>query len=955
MDTDVTELQHQSPTVIVLGDSILDWFVYDKRPEAADQSLAWAAPLSWDDWYHTPGFETRLCVAGAAAIHAMLCKNAIHVAGNSFRKGGEQPALEKSGKQPALEKSGSIFILRQKANAGKAEKTSYLVTRPETDKKSEREDRRIELTGKEPQLEGMTEHINNKYIKVSEDRDKTWRGAINLLSEKREKYVEPFAAKAYEDFHDNKDKTASLKALCLWDVNRGSFHQRNSDSRESQQKDWEEQQDEREKQQDKWKEQQDELLELYNNLCSDGTKPAIVVRTSDPKHFEHFLKKLTEDGNEPPTVILVCALAQLKDGDLRVSGTWSGLWSQLYDYLKDENKYNYLFHSGNGDRNHKPNWKFHIVIPVYQDGVIWIGPDCWPIDGSGHNYLGEDRLPIGRLFVVPGAQPGLSEFEAQGPLIGVHTLLTHAILEHVADDPATAKPGELGRAELDRPIRQGLMRIRRLRNRGYGGPDELMSLKSELPDVYIAFPLEVWKKPQRDVTDFLLDVDVTHHESHRVNVTDHESHRNGGADKCEFAGPYEVKCEVDPTTAPQRIFNAIEKKIGGEFVASPRNCILVAGDVSSKENGNSINKHWIKINDRTYPIDSFSKLVIETSWLRRRISMQFNDFAMADPKEAGPILDLAQRVKEHVVRHRYNSPDKGSVFNFALFGSPGSGKSFLAREIAASIDAREEIFEQSDYNISQFTDPAQLTDAFRRIASDSVGAKVPLVLWDEFDSVLDGNRGGWLARFLMPMQDARFFDGRELRPIGTAVFVFIGGTFPTAQDFRNWACETERTRDGRPPDSVVLKARDFHSRLYTALDMPRIIDEEEGASSPSERRPQKFMTEWVNSYAKLARAVLLRHYFRENSKIGETAFLQEIDKDLCRFLLAVPLRHGARSLERVVEACLVNRPSKLSMMHLPPNHFLEEHIETENVRSYGSHKMGMTIDEMKQLAARSRL
>ena len=78
----------------------------------------------------------------------------------------------------------------------------------------------------------------------------------------------------------------------------------------------------------------------------------------------------------------------------------------------------------------------------------------------------------------------------------------------------------------------------------------------------------------------------------------------------------------------------------------------------------------------------------------------------------------------------------------------------------------------------------------------------------------------------MPMQDAHFFDGRERRAIGTAVFVFIGGTFPTAQDFRNWACETEKTKDGRPPNSVLLKARDFHSRLYTALDMPQIIDEE---------------------------------------------------------------------------------------------------------------------------------
>ena len=83
----------------------------------------------------------------------------------------------------------------------------------------------------------------------------------------------------------------------------------------------------------------------------------------------------------------------------------------------------------------------------------------------------------------------------------------------------------------------------------------------------------------------------------------------------------------------------------------------------------------------------------------------------------------------------------------------------------------------------------------------------------------------------------------------------------------------------------------------------------------------------------------------------DEVFLEEIHTDLCRFLLAVPLRHGARSLERIVEACLVSRPSKLSLMHLPPDHFLEEHIENEDVRVPASHKIGMTIDEMKRLAA----
>ena len=388
----------------------------------------------------------------------------------------------------------------------------------------------------------------------------------------------------------------------------------------------------------------------------------------------------------------------------------------------------------------------------------------------------------------------------------------------------------------------------------------------------------------------------------------------------------------------------MEKKIGDEFVGSPTNCRHVVGDVGEVNYPDPPGEDWFEIGGTDYQIDSFAKEEIESFWLRQRISMQFGNFEMADPAEAAPILDLAKRVRQHVLSNRHNSPEKGTVFNFALFGTPGSGKSFLAGEIARSIDPQGSIFSKREYNLSQFTDPGQLTNAFGVIASESVGGKVPLVLWDEFDSVLEGQRGGWLARFLMPMQDAHYFDGRERRPIGTAVFAFIGGTFPTAEHFRNWACETRK--EGEPPaESVLLKARDFHSRLYTALDMPRIVEEEDRANGSSEQRCQIFKTDWDNSYAKLARAVLLRRFFRDNSKVGKTVSLKSVDEDLCRFLLAIPLRHGARSLERIVEACLVSKPSHVSLLHLPPSHFLAEHIETQNVRR--DNRMGMTIDEMR--------
>jgi ATPase family associated with various cellular activities (AAA) len=875
-------LQADQPEVIVLGDIIIDWHIYDMRAEDADQTLAWTSPLSRDDWYYSAGFRARYCLAGAAGIHAMLWANQVPVAGNSF------PIVDACQKPT---ESGSIFVLRQRSNAGKTkeERTrTYLMESPDNGWRAAGE--------------------ANAYAKVATDRAETWRAALNFLKKSGEPYVDAFDGAKHEF------NSEALKVVCLWDVGRGFFR---SPTDEDQTK------------RTAWEVQQLALVDWYKKLSKNRKQP-ILIRTSDPSRFEHFLKKLAEEPDAMPTVIMVCALAQLNGGDLKGSGTWSDVWSQTYDYLR---KKDYLISQNN-------NWKFHILIPVHEDGVIWVGPDCWPIGENDRtpDALRDDKLPLGRLFMVPGTQPSLSEFEEHGRIIGVHGLLTYSILEHLAGTPTTA--------ELANAIRKGLMRSRRLRSHGYCTPDELFSFEDSGQQFHINFPREIWRKTQREATDRLL------------LVKDPRS--------SQYAGPYEVICKVelpDPegpdhySPTSMRIFYTIEKTISDEFVASPMNCIRVIGDMAGDDDPLDrlkINDHWLKVDDEPCPLDSFAKQEIESFGLRQRISMQFGNFAMAD-KEAARILDLAQRIRQHVFSNRYNSPEKGSVFNCALFGSPGSGKSFLAREIARLIDLKGAIFTVDEFNLSQFNEPAQLTRALATIASKSVGGTVPLVLWDEFDSVLDSQRGGWLARFLMPMQDAHFFDGRQKWPIGTAVFVFIGGTFSNADEFRAWAC-TPAEPGKEAPEAVLLKARDFHSRLYTALDMPSIVDVAKPDSIDREiigdhrggpgLRYQIFRLDWRNSYTKLARAVLLRGFFRDRSKIGKTPFLQHVEEDLCRFLLAIPLRHGARSLQRIVEACLVSKPSRVSIRHLPPLHFLEEHIETENVQLFGRKTMGMTIQEM---------
>jgi hypothetical protein len=657
-------LQADKPKVIILGDGIVDQHIYDMRTDDADKSQAWTSPLSRDDWHYAAGFETRPCLVGAAAIHAMLWSNDIPVASNVFPIKDAFPKPE----------TGSIFVFRSRLNPGetKEERTrTYLVNSPDR-------------TWQEIAA------LSSIAAKPSAERDSTWRATVSLLSKSGLTYVDPFDGAKH-----NYEKNA-LQTVCLWDAKRGFFTGQGP--------------------------QQEALFEWYKALCTDSQSPSILIRTSEPDRFKGFLEKLARELNPTPTVVLVCALAELDDGDLRGSGTWSDVWSQAYDYLSQKEKSYLLVSTGN-------NWKFHIVIPVYEDGAIWIGPNCWAIGDTDRNdetFLGDDKRPIGKLFIVPGMQPGLSEFEEHGRIIGAHALLTYALIEHLVDAPTDT--------ELDLAIKNGLMRCKRLRSHGYCAPDELFSVKDSGKTFYVNYPCAVWKRNQRQATDVLIEV----------------KDQNTG----QHVGPYEVNCRVDfpddsDARAPARlrIFRTMEKLISNEFVASPLNCNRVVADVEpdkdildrfrKRKKTGKTDEDWIEINSTLCPVDSFAKEEIGSFGLRQRISMKFGNFAMANPGDAAPILDLAQRIRQHVLNNRYNAPEKGSVFNFALFGSPGSGKSFLAREIARLIDSKRSIFDVEEINLSQFTEPAQLTRALEMVASKSVGGKVPLVLWDEFDSVID--------------------------------------------------------------------------------------------------------------------------------------------------------------------------------------------------------------------------
>lgn len=203
----------------------------------------------------------------------------------------------------------------------------------------------------------------------------------------------------------------------------------------------------------------------------------------------------------------------------------------------------------------------------------------------------------------------------------------------------------------------------------------------------------------------------------------------------------------------------------------------------------------------------------------------------------------------------------GSPISFAVFGSPGNGKSFTVEEIAHHLDAR--LIERLTFNLSSFNSPDHLASAFVKVAELAAAGKVPLVFFDEFDSPRAGRPLGWLKYFLAPMQDGMYLHRDGVLKLGNSIFVFAGGIFESFSEFRNRANPAFAEEDWDPKDA---KVPDFVSRLRGHLDIPGIdrIPSGKAGLERSWQNPSDHYTPY------LRRAILINGMLRKHDLIRES-------------------------------------------------------------------------------------
>ena len=248
----------------------------------------------------------------------------------------------------------------------------------------------------------------------------------------------------------------------------------------------------------------------------------------------------------------------------------------------------------------------------------------------------------------------------------------------------------------------------------------------------------------------------------------------------------------------------------------------------------------------------------------------------------------------------------------AVFGTPGSGKSFGVMEIAASIAPG--LIQKVNFNLSELRTSSELINIFHTVRDICLGGKLPLVFFDEFDSALE-ERLGWLKYFLAPMQDGIFREGDSLHSIGKAIFVFAGGTSSTLKEFCGEDIEDEEEYKKFLLDFKRAKGPDFLSRLRGYVNIL-------GPNQTNKHSDQLFI---------LRRAMLLRSLLeRKVPQLINDKGEAQIDNGVLRALLKIPrYKHESRSMEAIMEMSLLTDAKKWEQSYLPSKEQLKLHVDAE--------------------------
>lgn len=288
---------------------------------------------------------------------------------------------------------------------------------------------------------------------------------------------------------------------------------------------------------------------------------------------------------------------------------------------------------------------------------------------------------------------------------------------------------------------------------------------------------------------------------------------------------------------------------------------------------------------------------------------EYGDYFTVDREE----IERINAIRSLIVHYRGNRNEK-TPLSIAVFGAPGSGKSFAIKELLKTTVPPGDKMETLVFNLTELKDQDALVQALHQVRDGTVRGTVPLVFWDEFDT----DSFKWLRHFLAPMQDASFTANGHTHPLGRAIFVFAGGVYRTFDPF----CKEAKEHSAQ-------KVPDFLSQLRGYLNVkgpnpqapdaaqshpPRILPWEEACRADPAHVIRRAIFLWVNLRLSFPRLV-------ERPAVSPDV--------INAFLRVRCYHHGARSLAAVIAMSDLAQASRFEASALPPPDLLRLHVSED--------------------------
>lgn len=162
------------------------------------------------------------------------------------------------------------------------------------------------------------------------------------------------------------------------------------------------------------------------------------------------------------------------------------------------------------------------------------------------------------------------------------------------------------------------------------------------------------------------------------------------------------------------------------------------------------------------------------------ITPVFGNYSTKNKEFATELTRILDVVHDYATRKQVGRP-----LNILLAAAPGTGKSFLAKEIAKALGQRLEspisgnvtvYFEE--VHVAAFRSVDDLLGMFQTVQSANLKGHLPFILFDEVDGEVNGQY--LLANFLAPMWDGKFHVGKESYALGRAIFCFAASSLVPA-------------------------------------------------------------------------------------------------------------------------------------------------------------------------------